>query len=57
MRFEIFKDKQGQLRFRLVSKNGRVIAQSEGYKTRAGVNGGIKSVRTNAPYAEVINVK
>ena len=57
MRFEIFKDKQRQFRFRLVAKNGRIIAQSEGYKTRAGVNGGIKSVKNNAPYTVVVNIK
>lgn len=46
-KFEVFRDKQRQLRFRLVAKNGRIIAQSEGYKTKAGVNGGIKSIRNN----------
>ena len=57
MRFEIFKDTAREFRFRLVAKNGRIIAQSEGYKTRAGVRGGIKSVQNNAPYAVVIDVK
>ncbi len=47
-KFEVFRDKQNQLRFRLVAKNGRIIAQSEGYKTRSGVLGGVKAVKNSA---------
>ena len=47
-KFEVFRDKQNQFRFRLVAKNGRIIAQSEGYKTKAGVMGGIKAVKNSA---------
>lgn len=34
MRFVIFRDADGQWRFRLVAANNRVLAQSEGYRER-----------------------
>ena len=47
-RFEMFQDKAGQFRFRLRSRNGQVIAASEGYATRSGCEKGMESVRKNA---------
>jgi len=47
-RFEMFRDKTGQFRFRLRARNGQVIAVSEGYATRAGCEKGIQSVQKNA---------
>ena len=47
-KFELYKDKAGEFRFRLKSGNGQNIGQSEGYKTKAAALNGIKSVRTNA---------
>ena len=52
-KFEIFEDKAGSFRFRLKSRNGKVVAVSEGYTTKAGCENGIESVRKNAPDAEV----
>jgi len=37
MIYEIFRDRKKQFRFRLKSRNGRIIAQSEGYQRKAGV--------------------
>jgi hypothetical protein len=34
---------------------GEVIASSEGYKTKASAENGIKSVQTNAPGATVVD--
>ena len=51
-KFEMFTDKAGQFRFRLKARNGKVIAVSEGYTTRAGCEKGIESVRANAADAE-----
>ena len=31
-KFEIYKDKAGEFRFRLKARNGEIIAKSEGYK-------------------------
>ncbi len=47
-KFQIFQDKAGQFRFRLRSRNGAVIAASEGYATKEACLHGIESVRFNA---------
>lgn len=48
-KFEIYKDKAGEFRFRLKSSNGQNILASEGYKAKSGCTNGIESVRKNAP--------
>ena len=53
-KFEIYKDKAGQFRFRLKAKNGQVIAASEGYVKKDSCKNGINSVCKNAPEAPVI---
>jgi uncharacterized protein YegP (UPF0339 family) len=53
-KFEIYKDKSGEYRWRLTHTNGQVIADSgEGYKAKANALGGIKSVKENAPGATI----
>ena len=55
-RFEIYFDKAGLYRYRLIAANGESIAMSEeGYKSKTGCVGGIKSVAQNAPDAEIID--
>lgn len=56
-RFEIFKDSKGEFRFRLIAPNGKTIATSEGYTSRAACLNGIESVKGNAPRARVEDVK
>lgn len=53
-KFEMYQDKAGQFRFRLKAANGKVIAVSEGYVSKAACENGIDSVRNNAPEAEVV---
>ncbi len=53
-KYEIYKDKGGEFRFRLKARNGEVIAASEGYKTKQSCENGIDSVRRNAPDAPVV---
>ena len=48
-KFEIYKDKAGEFRFRLKASNGQAILASEGYKAKAGCTNGIESVKKNAP--------
>ena len=48
-KFEIYKDKRGEFRFRLKASNGQNILASEGYKTKAACQNGIQSVMKNAP--------
>ncbi len=52
-KFEIYKDSQGEFRWRLRAANGEVIANGEGYTSKAGCLNGIESVRKNAPVAEL----
>ena len=47
-KFELYRDKAGEFRFRLKAGNGQVILASEGYKARASAENGIESVRKNS---------
>lgn len=47
-KFELYTDKRGQFRFRLRSRNGKILIFSEGYTTKAACLGGIESVTENA---------
>ena len=47
-KFEIYKDKKGEFRFRLKTSNGQIILASEGYKRRMSALNGIASVQKNA---------
>ena len=47
-KFELYKDKAGEFRFRLKAGNGQVILASEGYKQRSSAMNGIESVRKNS---------
>ena len=52
-KFELYRDKADQFRFRLKARNGQIIAVSEDYTTKAACENGIESFRKNAPIAEV----
>ena len=52
-KFELYRDKRGAFRFRLKSRNGQIIAVSEGYTTHQACLDGVESVRKNAPDATV----
>lgn len=53
-KFEVYKDKAGEFRFRLKATNGQVIAVSEGYTTMANCDNGIASVKKNAVDATIV---
>lgn len=53
-KFEVYKDKAEEFRFRLTAKNGQTIAVSEGYTTHASCMNGVESVKKNAPEAEIV---
>lgn len=46
-KFECFRDKAGEYRFRLKAGNGEIILSSEGYKSKASCDNGIASVKKN----------
>ena len=50
-KFELYRDKAGEYRFRLRSRNGKIIAVSDGYSTKAAALSGLESVRKNAAEA------
>ncbi|HOV14802.1 MAG TPA: YegP family protein [Spirochaetota bacterium] len=56
-KFEVYKDKKGEFRFRLKAGNGEVIAASEAYTTKQGCLNGIESVKKNAPEANIVEVE
>ncbi len=47
--FIIKKRTNGEYQFNLQADNGKNILTSEGYSNRAGCDGGIESVKKNAP--------
>ena len=51
-KFELYKDKGGEFRFRLKAGNGEIILASEGYTSKANASNGIESVQKNAPLDE-----
>ena len=52
--FELYQDRAAEWRWRLVHDNGNVIADSgEGYGKRANAEKGLRSVKLNAPGADV----
>lgn len=53
-KFELFRDKSGQYRFRLKARNGEVIASSDGYTSKGACLDGIESVRKNAAVAQLV---
>jgi uncharacterized protein YegP (UPF0339 family) len=54
-KFEIFKDKKGEFRFRLKATNGETIATGESYPTKAGCQKGIAAIKKNAPEAPIVD--
>ena len=46
-KFECYKGKGGEFRFRLKASNGQTILSSEGYKAKASCSNGIASVQKN----------
>ena len=56
-KYEVYKDKIGEFRFRLKATNGQIIATGEGYKQLAGCKNGIESIRKNAVDAKIVVVE
>ena len=47
-KFVLTKETSGKFHFNLIASNGRVIATSELYNSRAAAMSGIESIRKNA---------
>ena len=48
-KYDLKKSTDGQFFFHLKAANGEIILSSEQYKSKASAEGGIESVRKNAP--------
>ena len=53
-KFEVYFDKAGKYRFRLVAMNGENIAASQGYTRKQACMNGIDSVRRNAEELNIV---
>lgn len=47
-KFEVYKDKAGETRFRLKARNGQNILASKGYSRKTACMNGIRSIKKNA---------
>ncbi|MGO4437397.1 YegP family protein [Rhizobium sp. RAF56] len=54
-KFEVYKDKAGEFRFRFKASNGESMFGSEGYKAKASAMSAIESIKKNAPGADVVD--
>lgn len=52
-KFEVYKDKAGEFRFRFKASNGQSMFSSEGYAAKASAIAAIESIKKNAPDATV----
>jgi uncharacterized protein YegP (UPF0339 family) len=55
-KFEIYKDKAGEFRFRFKASNGEKVFASEGYKSKASAKSTIKSIVKHVGKAEIDDV-
>jgi uncharacterized protein YegP (UPF0339 family) len=53
VKFEIYKDKAGEFRFRIRATNGNILASSEGYTAKASAQGAIDRIKADAADAAV----
>ena len=53
MKFVVYRDGNGEYRWRLVASNGKIVASGEGYKNKADCLATIASIQKNAPSAAV----
>ena len=56
-KFECYKDKAGEFRFRLKASNGQTILASEGYTSKVSCTNGIESVQKNCLNPECFEKK
>ena len=52
-KFEVYKDKAGEFRFRFKAPNGENMFASEGYAQKASAMSAIDLIKKNAPGAAV----
>lgn len=55
-KFEVYKDKSGEFRFRFKASNGETMFTSEGYKAKASAVSAIESIKKNAAGAADVDL-
>ena len=55
-KFEVYKDKKGETRFRFRAANGEIVFTSESYKAKASAMKTIESIKKSVPDAPVDTV-
>ena len=55
-KFEVYKDKKGEFRFRFRARNGEPMFASEGYKSKASATKAMASIKKNAPGADTVDM-
>jgi len=53
-KFQVYKDKRGEFRFRFKAPNGENMFASEGYKQKKSALNAIESIKKNTPGADVV---
>lgn len=56
-KFEVYRYRNGDYRFRLIAKNGELIGSGERYKSKAGCQNGIASIKKNSVEATIVEEK
>ncbi len=54
-KIEVYKDKKGQWRFRIIARNGEVVAGSESYNSHTAAVTAAKKVKVIATEARVVD--
>lgn len=52
--FEVYRDRAGSFRFRLMAQDGRVVATSEAYESRAAARKGAELAQSSAYSAPIV---
>lgn len=55
-RFEVYKDKKGEFRFRFRTGNGEAMFASEGYSSKSSATKAIASIKEHVGAAEVTDL-
>lgn len=55
-KFEVHKDKKGEFRWRLLSKNGEAVATGEAYKEKRGAMDAVKKLKDWANTKEIVDL-
>lgn len=55
-RIEIYRDADGNFRWRLRVPNGEIVVVSEAYASKGGCRKAIKFVKANIPKAELVDM-